>query len=146
MPVEPAFVTEGIPELRTRLKAVAGTDKDLRGAHRRVSKVVESGSRARAGSGTRQQARAASTLLGKGDAKGASLAMRNTSRVPFGLGAFLGGKRPQFPEWVGSRWDVQAGGGPYVIGDTIRGDRLAIETSFADEILRVIEQAGIEVT
>lgn len=146
MGVEPAFVTEGIVELRAQLREVAGTDKDLRTAHRRVSKVVESASRSRSGGGTRQQARAASTLLGKGSATGADLAMRNTSRVPFGLGAFLGGKRAQFPEWVGARWDVLAGGGPYVIGDAIRAERQAIETTFADEVLAVIAQAGLEVT
>jgi hypothetical protein len=142
--IEPAFVTEGVPELRARLKAVAGTDKDLRNAHRRVSKVVESSSRSRASAGTRQQARAASSLLGKGDARGAALAMRNTTRVPFGLGAFLGGKRPQFPPWVGARWDVLAGGGPYVIGEAIRADRAQIEQSFVDEILAVIAQAGLD--
>jgi len=133
-------------ELRAGLKAVSGSTKDLRTAHRRIGKIVEQGSRAGAASGTAQQQRAASTLLAAGSVKGAELAIRNTSKVPFGLGAFLGGKRPQFPEWVGNRWDVLAGDGPYVIAQQIRTREPEIRDAFTEEVLTLFALIGLEVS
>jgi hypothetical protein len=146
MPVPPALEVEGIAELRRTLKAAGAGTRDLQQAHKRVSKIVEGGSRRRAPGGTRQQRAAGKVLLGKGTVKGADLSIRNTAKVPFGLGAFLGGKRPQFPEWVGARWDVLAGGGPYVVADAIREDRTEIMDTFAEEIAAVFAAAGLDVS
>jgi hypothetical protein len=143
--VEPHIEVDGLAEVRRALKAAKGSTKDLRQAHRRVAKVAETGSRRDARSGIPQQRRAAKVLLAKGSTQGADLAIRNTSAVPFGLGAFLGGHRPQFPPWVGNRWDVLAGDGPYVIAEAIQRDRDDILAAFDEEMGQLLEAAGLPV-
>jgi hypothetical protein len=143
---EPAVHVEGIAEARAAFRRATGTTKDLSKAHREVSRVVQRSSRSQAKGGTRQQARAAAVLLAKGSSTAADLAIRNTGRVPFGLGAFLGGKRPQFPEWVGNRWDILSGGGPYIVGDAIRGDMPEILETFEQQVAEALRSAGLETT
>ncbi len=141
-----AFDIEGANEVRRAFRRAAGNTKDLRAAHKRVAKVVEQSSKSRAKSATRQQARAQKALLGKATAKSADLAIRNMASMPFGLGAFLGAKRyRQFPDWVGNRWDLLAGIGPYVIAEAIRDDRDEILTTFEEEIGAALRAAGLDV-
>lgn len=142
----PAVEVEGIAEARSAFRRAAGSTKNLSKAHREVARVVQNESRSRAGSGTRQQVRAAKVLLAKGTSTAADLAIRNTGRVPFGLGAFLGGKRRQFPEWVGNRWDILSGGGPYIVGEAIRGELPEILETFEKEIGAALSEAGLDNT
>lgn len=144
--VTPAVRVEGLTEVRSALKRAAGTTRELSKAHRKVAKLVEGESKAQAPRGTRQQARAAQVLLGKGTVREATLAIRNTKRVPFGKGAFLGGKRPQFPPpWVGNNWNVLEGSGPYVIRDAMRSRRTDILDSFEENVLDALRAAGLTV-
>lgn len=141
-----AFDVDGANEVRAAFRRAAGNTKDLRAAHKRVAKVVETASKSRAKGGTAQQSRAQKVLLAKSTAKTADLAIRNLASMPFGLGAFLGARRyRQFPEWVGNRWDLLAGVGPYVIAEAIRDDRDEILTTFEEEIRGALERAGLDV-
>ena len=93
-----------------------------------------------------QQQRAAAALLGKGTAKEASIAVRNTGRVPFGIGAFMGALQyRQFPPWVGNSWDITAGEGPYVIAEAVAAAMPEIVEEFEWAIGHAIRQAGLEV-
>ena len=84
-------------------------------------------------------------ILGKATARSADIAVRNLSSVPFGLGAFLGAKQyRQFPAWVGSSWDLDAGEGPYVIAPTIAARRQQITDMFTDELRRAFDEIGLE--
>lgn len=139
----PAIEVEGIAEVRRALKAAGAKSSELSKAHRRVGKLVEGESRSGAGGGTRQQSSAAKVLLGRGTTKSAILAIRNTARVPYGLGAFLGGKRPQFPEWVGNNWDLLNGDGPYVIAEQMRRNRDEILDEFEAAVLDAFERVGL---
>jgi hypothetical protein len=145
VPVEPAFEVEGARQIAHAFRSTAGSTKDLSAAHRKVAKVVEGGSRRGAASGRPQQRAAGRTLAARGSQASADLALRNTSAVPFGLGAFLGSHRPQFPglPWVGNRWDILAGDGPHVIADAIRRDAEDIRQTFADEVLALLKSHGI---
>lgn len=141
----PAFVVTGAEDLRRSFRRAQGTTRDLSRAHRKVSKVAEGG--AKRTSGTRQQERAKRALLGKGGAKSADLAIRNLSSMPFGLGAFLGARAyPQFPDWVGNRWDLLAGDGPYVIAEAIQRDRDEILDAFEQHVADALTAAGLTVT
>lgn len=140
----PLIQVEGIADVRRSLKAAGAKSSDLSKAHRRVAKLVEGESRAQAPSGTRQQAAAAKALLGQGTTKEAQLAIRNTKRIPFGKGAFLGGKRPQFEDWVGTSWDVMSGDGPYVIAEAMRDRRDDILDEFEAAVMDVFQAVGLD--
>lgn len=147
LPGRPALRVHGLDETRRSLRraGLVEVPKGIRGAHKVVAKLVEAGSRREAGSGTRQQQAAAKALLGKGTTAEAVLAIRNTSSVPFGKGAFLGAIAwQQFPPWVGNSWNLEAGDGPYVIAEAIRDDLDEIEETFIDELRRAFEAAGLE--
>jgi len=141
----PAVRVDGVDEVRRSLKAAGAKSSTLSKAHRRVGKLVEGESRRGAGGGTPQQRSAAKVLLGKGTAREAALAIRNTNKVPYGLGAFLGGKRPQFPDWVGNRWDILGGSGPYVIADAMRSNRDEILEEYESAVLDAFRAAGLDV-
>lgn len=135
---------EGIRELRSALRRmqVDGSSKALRQAHKNVAKFVEQRSRGR---GTAQQVRAARAILGKGETAEASIAIRNLSAVPFGLGAFMGSLRyKQFPTWVGNNWNLEAGEGPYVIADAIQSGRTDIMREFVDEMRKAADALGLD--
>lgn len=143
--IEPAITIEGADQIRKSFKAAGGATKDLSKAHRQVAKVVERKSRANAKGATRQQAKAAAVLLGKGNASGASLAIRATSKAPFGIGAFMGALRyRRFPKWVGENWDVMEGTGPYVVAPTIAENRDEILDTFAEQVGDVMESVGLD--
>ena len=144
----PAVEVDGIRDVRRAFRRATGSTRDLGKAHKKVGKVVELESKRRAKSvGTRQQAKAARALLARGTGTTAELSIRNTKAVPFGLGAFMGGHRPQFPPWVGARWDIlQPGQGPYVIGEAIRGELPEILTVFEAEVGAALTAAGLDVT
>lgn len=150
MPVgRPPIRVEGLTETRKAFRKAGATTatKAIRTAHRTVGKFVEKESRGRAAGASRQQARAAKTLLGKGTAAEAALALRNTDAVPFGIGAFMGSKRlAQFPDWVGNNWDLAAGDGPYVIAEAIGDNFDEILELFETEIGQAIESAGLELS
>lgn len=117
---DPAVRVDGARELSRKFRAATGSTKDLSKAHREVGRLVTDRSKSGASGGTRQQARAASVLLGKGTSTEASVAIRNTGRIPYGLGAFLGAKQyRQFPPWVGNTWDLANGEGPYVVAPAV---------------------------
>lgn len=138
-----AIRVEGLADVRRSLKAAGAKSSDLSKAHRRVAKLVESESRQRAPGGTPQQRAAAKVLLGRGTSREARLAIRNTTRIPFGKGAFLGGKRPQFDRWVGNNWDVLAGRGPYVIADAMRRRQTDIVDEFEAAVMDVFRTYGL---
>lgn len=137
---------QGIKELRSKMRkmGVEGSSNALRKAHRNVAKLVEGRSRGR---GTAQQVRAANAILGKATSGKAFIGIRNTARVPFGIGAFMGAKQyRQFPEWVGNNWNLEAGVGPYVIADVISSGRDDIIESFIEEMRSAAEALGLDWT
>lgn len=149
LPGRPAIRVEGLDETRKALRKAGsvGVNKAVRGAHKDTAKLVEAKSRARAGSGTRQQASAAKSMLGKGTVREAVLAMRNTASVPYGIGAYMGAKAyPWFETWVGNDWDLAAGEGPYVIAEAIASNLDEILGLFETEIDAAFESAGLEIT
>lgn len=143
--IEPAITIEGADEIRKSFKAAGGATKDLSKAHRLVSKIVERKGRTNAKSASRQQAKAATVLLGKGSAGAAAIAIRATSKAPYGIGAFMGARRfRQFPAWVGEGWDVMAGDGPYVVAPTIADNRDEILNQFSESVGEVMKSVGLE--
>lgn len=83
-------------------------------------------------------------MLGSGTGRAAILNLRNTKAVPFGLGAYLGGHRRQFPDWVGNNWDLLKGKGPYVVAPTIKQHQDEILGAINAELSRVLKEAGID--
>lgn len=140
---------EGLVELR---QAFAKADRKrldagLRGAHKEIAKTVESDSRSAAASGTAQQQKAIRVLLGRGTPTSALIAIRNTGAVPFGIGAFMGAvEYKQFPDWVGTAWDIEAGDGPYVVAETIARNLGDIVDTYAEAMADTLEAVGLPVT
>lgn len=138
---------DGLKELRRAFRAAEGKTKDLSAAHRKVAMLAAERVRARAVSGTRQQAAAAKAITGRGAASGADLAVRNTASVPFGKGAFFGALRwQQFPAWIGNSWSVGDGDGPYVIRDVLSDKRNLDEFAemFLDDFAEAFRAVGLE--
>lgn len=139
---------DGLKEARRAFRDAEGKTRDLSAAHRRVAQAAAERVRARASSGTRQQAAAAKVIKGRGSASGADLAVSNTSGVPFGKGAFFGSLRwQQFPMWVGNTWDIEAGDGPYIIRDVL-SDRSNIEDfqdKFLEEFGSALAAVGLDI-
>jgi len=145
----PAIRVEGLDETRRALRKAGATSatKAIRAAHKTTAKLVEGESRSRASGATRQQARAARSMLGKGTAGAAVLALRNTGSIPYGIGAYMGAKAyRQFPDWVGNNWDLAAGTGPYVVAEAISENLDEILELFETEIRDAIQSAGLDVT
>ena len=139
---------DGLKEARRAFRDAEGKTRDLSAAHRKVAQLATERTKARAATGTRQQAAAAKALIGRGTAAGADLAVRNTSAVPFGKGAFFGSLRwQQFPMWVGNTWDIEAGDGPYIIRDVL-SDRSNIEDfqdKFLEEFGSALAAVGLDI-
>ena len=144
--VDPAIRVEGARELARAFRKATGSSRELSRAHREVGRLATDKSKHAAISARPQQQRAAAALLGKGTAKEASIAVRNTGRVPFGIGAFMGALQyRQFPPWVGNSWDITAGEGPYVIAEAVAAAMPEIVEEFEWAIGHAIRQAGLEV-
>ncbi len=140
---------EGLKELRRSFDRAdrKELDRGLRQAHKKVAKDVESDSRGAASGGTAQQAKAIRAILGQGTPESSIIRLRNSAAVPFGIGAFMGALQfKQFPAWVGTAWDIEAGDGPYVVAETIARDMDDIQDTFLDEIGNVLDEYGIELT
>jgi hypothetical protein len=149
LPGRPAIRVEGLDDTRRALRRAGATSatKAIRAAHKTTAKLVEGESRSKASGATRQQARAARSMLGKGTVKAAALALRNTGSIPYGIGAYMGSKAyAQFPDWVGNAWDLAAGEGPYVVAEAISENLDEILDLFETEIRDAIESAGLDVT
>lgn len=143
---DPALRVEGARELSRAFRQATGTTRDLSRAYREVGRLATDRSKREAINAAPQQRKAAAALLGKGTSTQASVAVRNTGRIPFGLGAFMGALQyRQFPPWVGNSWDIMAGGGPYVIGEAVRGAMPEIVDEFEWAIGHAIRQAGLDV-
>ena len=152
----PAVRVEGLDKLRRQLAALEtrGAKRAVANSHKLVAKFVEQSSRGR---GDRRQQAAARALLGRGTPRHALIAIRNTARVPFGKVAFLGalrrtgwavgrGRRQQHLPWVGNRWDLERGIGPYVLRDVLRDERDEIVETFGRELREAARRLGIDVT
>lgn len=139
---------DGLKEARRAFRDAEGKTRDLSAAHRRVAQAAAERVRARASSGTRQQAAAAKVIKGRGSASGADLAVSNTSGVPFGKGAFFGSLRwKQFPAWVGNTWDIESGDGPYVIRDVLSNpaEIEQLGDMFIEEFATALATAGLTI-
>jgi hypothetical protein len=143
----PAVRVDGAKELSRAFRRATGTTRDLSRAYREVARFVTDASKREAINSAPQQRKAAAALLGQGTSREARVGVRNTSRVPFGIGAFMGALQyRQFPPWVGNTWDIMAPGeGPYVIGEAVRANRQDILDEFEHVIGHAIRTAGLEV-
>lgn len=142
-----AIQVDGLNETRKAFRDAGGKTRDLSAAHRKVARLATERTKARAATGTRQQAAAAKALIGRGSASGADIAVRNTAAVPFGAGAFFGALRwQQFPAWVGNTWDLESGSGPYVIRDVLN-DRTNLDDfqdTFLEEFGSALAAIGLD--
>lgn len=143
------LVVTGLDELRDALLKAQNTTKPLTVAHRKVAKIVEPAARARALSGTRQQAKMVGGIKAAANAKAALIRIRNTKRHPYVVGSIMGAKRfRQFPTWVGNQY--QAGGAavgrgsPPVIGTAVDDKRDEVRDTFVKEVLALFDD--LEVT
>jgi hypothetical protein len=108
--------------------------------------MVADRSKERAASSAPQQRKAAAALLGKGTSREAQLSIRNTGRLPFGIGAFMGALQfKQFPIWVGNDWDIEVAGGPYVVGEAVRANLDEIVEEFELNIGHAVRSAGLDI-
>jgi hypothetical protein len=141
----PAVRVEGAKELSRAFRKATGTTRNLSRAHREVGRLVADRSKDRAASSAPQQRKAAAALLGKGTSREAQLSIRNTGRLPFGIGAFMGALQyRQFPAWVGNSWDIAVAGGPYVIGEAVRANMVEIVDEFERNLGHAIREAGLD--
>lgn len=139
---------DGLKEARRAFRDAEGQTRDLSAAHRRVAQAAAERIRARAATGTRQQAAAAKVIKGRGTASGADVAVTNTAAVPFGKGAFFGSLRwKQFPAWVGNTWDIESGDGPFVIRDVLSNPAEFEQLSlmFLEEFAAALATAGLTI-
>lgn len=140
---------EGLDELRKSFAAGANRrelDKGLRSSHKEIAKTVEVSAKVGAATGTRQQRAAIRALLGRGTPTSAMVTIRNSRAVPFGIGAFMGAVvHKQFPEWVGTSWDLAAGDGPYVVAEAIAEDLDRIASTYESGILKTLDGLGLPV-
>jgi len=139
---------DGLKEARRAFRDAEGQARDLSAAHRRVAQAAAERIRARAATGTRQQAAAAKVIKGRGTASGADVAVTNTAAVPFGKGAFFGSLRwEQFPMWVGNTWDISEGDGPYIITEVLNSPTEFEQLSlmFLEEFAAALATAGLTI-
>ena len=126
---------EGFDEFRRLLRA-AGDDWDgaVREANRQIGEGVAG--KARGATTSAQQAKAAGAITGRGDRRGAAVAV--TRDPKFAQGAFYGALQyPQFPAWVGNSWEVGGSGGPYAINPTIRDSMSDIIDAYGDAFEKI---------
>lgn len=141
---------EGLNEVRRGFRAVSGSSRELGNANREVGRKATEWSKDQTSrTGTRQQRAAVRALLGKGDQRSGSIAIRNLKSMPFGIGAFMGGRRrrttQQFPPWVGNQWNIDEGTGPYQIAPALEGRREDLIDIYMDAIRQAAARAGLEV-
>lgn len=142
---DPAVRVEGARELSRAFRQAVGSTRDLSRAYREVGRLATDRSKSAAAGARPQQRKAAAALLGRGTSTEASVGVRNTGRVPFGIGAFMGARRwRQFPPWVGNTWDIASGSGPYVIADAVSDAMPDILDEFAEAIGDALDAAGID--
>ncbi len=126
---------EGFDEFRRLLK-VAGDNWD--GALREANRQIAGGVAGQAQGMTEnaQQAKAAGAIVGRGDRRGAKIAV--TRSPAFAQGAFFGAKQyRQFPAWVGNSWEVGGAGGPYAVNPAIRENLTEIIEAYGDAFERI---------
>ncbi len=126
---------EGFDEFRRLLRAAEGNwDGALREANRQIAQGVAG--KARGATETRQQAKAAGAITGRGDRRGAAVGVNRSPA--FAQGAFYGALQyPQFPAWVGNSWEVGGAGGPYAINPTIRDSMGDIVNAYGDAFEKI---------
>lgn len=130
---------EGFDEFRRLLRAAEGNwDGALREANRQIGMGVAG--KARGMTDSRQQAAAAGAIVGRGDRRGAKIAV--TRSPAFAQGAFYGAKQyPQFPEWVGNTWEVGGSGGPHAVNPAIRSNLPDIIDAYGDAFEKICARA-----
>lgn len=126
---------EGFDEFRRLLRAAEGNwDGALREANRQIAQGVAG--KARGATETRQQAKAAGAITGRGDRRGAAVGVNRSPA--FAQGAFYGALQySQFPAWVGNSWEVGGAGGPYAINPTIRDSMGDIVDAYGDAFEKI---------
>lgn len=126
---------EGFDEFRRLLRAAEGNwDGALREANRQIAQGVAG--KARGATETRQQAKAAGAITGRGDRRGAAVGVNRSPA--FAHGAFYGALQySQFPAWVGNSWEVGGAGGPYAINPTIRDNLGDIVDAYGDAFEKI---------
>ena len=127
----PAVHVRGLREFQAELRAThAKLPRAMRIANTHIAEQVASNVRAEASTHRRRVvAKSAPAVVGRGEQRGAKLAINKGSQFKFADGAFYGAKQfPQFEPWVGNQhempWPVGAndegpGRGPYAINPGI---------------------------
>lgn len=83
-------------------------------------------------------------LKGAGDRDGPMVQISNTNAAPYAVGAFMGAKRPQLPDWIGNqstrgdnpKWGTF--GLPAPVADAIDGR----DDEIRREVLQAIDRAA----
>lgn len=148
-----AVHVRGLREFQAELRAThAKLPRAMRIAHVHIAEKVAENVRAKASTHRRRVvAKAAPTVVGRGEQRGAKLTINKGRQFKFADGAFFGAKQfPQFEEWVGNQhempWPVGAndegpGRGPYAINPGIFESIPEIEDFYLDGFEDAVKRA-----
>jgi hypothetical protein len=133
-----------IEGLKAFAKALRKADEQFPGALKQanydLAKEVVDLSKARAGSYSRQAAKAAKSLRAYRQSQQAMVG-GGGARYPFFFGAEFGAKRyRQFPSWRGNQWGGWEGGPGYFLHPTIREEA----TPLIDAYMKRIEELALD--
>lgn len=148
-------VIQGIKDFRRELKALGPEwPQELRRVHEQIARRGAALSRGRAAGMGGVQAKAQSTIKGRGNQRQATIAVSGMKGI--GNVAFWGAKKrtgwfgaskyrgqpSQHPHWVGNSWEVaMAGQGPYAINDALAADLDDILNQYMDMVTNLAAKA-----
>jgi hypothetical protein len=126
--------------------------------NKQAGEIIVSEARARASSGSRQQATAAQAIKASASQRGVQVRIAGGSGVPYALAAFWGMKRRsgwysakryaasmgrQTAPWVGSSWEVGGPGGPYAINPAIRAKLDEVLDQWGDAVEELMDELDV---
>lgn len=153
----PGIEVYGARELRAAMRrmGVEGQREALKEAHTSVADLVVDKSQPR---GNTAQKRMADGMVPSGTTTKAQVKLRNTAANPYLVRAFMGSYKrtgwyskaryssspPQWLEWVGNNWNLEAGTGPYVIADVVHDEYSNILDTYMDEMRKAARKVGLD--
>ena len=153
---QPGIEIYGARELRSAMRrmGVEGQREALKEAHTSVADLVVDKSQRR---GDPVQKVTADGLIPSGTTTKAQVRLKNTAANPFLVRAFMGSKKrtgwysdgryansaPQWLEWVGNNWNLEAGTGPYVIAEVVHDEYSNILDTYMDEMRKAANRVGL---
>lgn len=147
----------GLDEFKAALNRLGGLwDAEFSLLNQKVASKAAQDARARARSGSRLQAKAASAIGERHSKDRAAVAVLPSWADRMANVAFWGAKRrtgwynraryndstPQHPAWVGASWDVAvAGQGPYAINNSLAAHLRKYQTEWLDGVMQMAGRA-----